>query len=232
MKEDLLSKMYMFLGVDIDNVNINFSTSSYFANNLEEIERFIKISSSKTMLKKNKVSSHQALANFLFNEGIKMLDGQPLSVDAVRRYLRVARQKKKGAVVAVKATAPVVAHTKQEKPVQAVVEPSVAVSVVPGAVPGGEWSQKDYDTKAEQLKKDGWSLNYYEDKAVYYYGLYETNNYKNIPWNDELENIWVITKSRYKELTDPMEYRRHSKMKEKVLYGSLMDFLIKNRPKQ
>jgi hypothetical protein len=29
-----------------------------------------------------------------------------------------------------------------------------------------------------------------------------------------------------------MEYRRHSKMKEKVLYGSLMDFLIKNRPKQ
>ena len=236
MKEDLLSKMYLFLGVDVDCVNICGSTSSYFTNNLEEIEKFIKISSSKTMLKKNKVSSHQALATFLFNEGIKMLDGQPLSVDAVRRYLRVARQKRKGAVVAVKATAPVVAHSKQENPVQAVLVPSVAVSVVPGAVPGrapgGVWTKQDYDVVAKQLKESGWSHKFFEEKAVFYFGLYETNNYKNIPWNDELENLWIITQSRFADAYDKMSDRYYYNIKGSLTYGVLAEFLINNRPKQ
>lgn len=228
MKENLLSKMYLFLGVDADSVNICGSTSSYFTDNLEEIEKFIKISSSRTMLKKNKVSSHQALANFLFNEGIKMLDGQPLSVDAVRRYLRVARQKRRGAVVAVKATAPVVAHSKQEKPVQAVVEPSVAVA--PGAVPGKVWTKQDYDVVAKQLKESGWSHKFFEEKAVYYYGLYETNNYKNIPWNDELENLWVITQSRFADANDKMSDRYYYNIKGSLTYGVLYEFLANNRP--
>jgi len=207
------------------------SVNNYFLENLEIIEGVLKKAKSKKFKEENNMTAYEAIAIFVFeNYGISTTNGKPLSKEQVGDCLSNARKKRKGAVVAVKATAPVVAPPLQEKPVQAVVvAPAVAV---PGAVPGGEWTKQDYDVVAKQLKESGWSHKFFEEKAVYYYGLYETNNYKNIPWNDELENLWIITQSKFPDAHDKMSDRYYYNIKGSLTYGVLAEFLMKNRPKQ
>lgn len=207
------------------------SVNNYFLENLEKIESVLKKAKTKKFKERNNMTAYEAIAIFVFeNYGIATTNGKPLSREQVGDCLTNARKKKKGAVVAVKATAPVVAHSKQEKPIQAVLEPSVAVSVVPGAVPGKVWTKQDYDAVAKQLKESGWSHKFFEEKAVYYYGLYETNDCKRIDWNDELENLWIITQSRFADANDKMSDRYYYNIKGSLTYGVLYEFLASNRP--
>ncbi|MDD2820482.1 MAG: hypothetical protein PHW29_04390 [Flavobacterium sp.] len=216
------------------------STIDFFKDNLMVIETFIKKSKSPKMKKKlGGQPVYLFFSNYIFEKyGVSTLDGAPLSVGAVGKYLNIARNSAQPLPVEPKVSSNkkiLVSPMVEEKKTVAVSQPEEKPSV---SVPVGEfnhkksnkyWGRDEYLKAWELLKADGWSIDKYKAMAVEAYSQFAKNRYMPLPWNEDFEILWVITKAKFPELDKENNHRALTTLTDRLYFGDFWKFLTSSK---